>query len=49
MRLERMLRTVWPVTLMCQVLGVSVSGLFEHRQRNGKAQPPVPTGPAPSV
>lgn len=30
-------KTVWPVTLMCEVLGVSVSGFFEHRQRNGKA------------
>jgi putative transposase len=27
------LRTVWPLTLMCQVLGVSVSGFFEHRRR----------------
>jgi hypothetical protein len=36
------LKTVWPVTLMCQVLGVSVSGFFEHRQRSSKAAPPEP-------
>ena len=36
------LKTVWPVTLMCQVLGVSVSGFFEHRQRNGKTPPAGP-------
>lgn len=41
------LKTVWPVTLMCQVLGVSVSGFFEHRQRNRKATPPVPTASGP--
>jgi putative transposase len=39
------LKAVWPVTLMCLVLGVSVSGFFEHRQRNGKTPP---AGPAPS-
>ena len=38
------LKAVWPVTLMCQVLGVSVSGFFEHRQRSGKTRP---AGPAP--
>lgn len=38
------LKTVWPVTVMCQVLGVSVSGFFEHRQRAGKAAPPGPGG-----
>ncbi len=38
------LKTVWPVTLMCEVLGVSVSGFFEHRQRVGKA-PPSGRGP----
>jgi putative transposase len=38
------LKTVWPVTLMCEVLGVSVSGFFEHRQRAGKAPP---AGPGP--
>jgi hypothetical protein len=41
------LKTVWPVTLMCQVLGVSVSGFFEHRQRNSKAAPPVPPASGP--
>jgi hypothetical protein len=30
------LKAVWPVTLMCMVLGVSVSGFFEHRQRNAR-------------
>ena len=39
------LKAEWPVTLMCQVLGVSVSGFFEHRQRSGKAPP---ARPAPS-
>ena len=39
------LKAVWPVTLMCQVLGVSVNGFFEHRQRSGKTPP---EGPAPS-
>ncbi len=27
------LKTVWPVALMCLVLGVSVSGFFEHQRR----------------
>ena len=36
------LKTVWPVTLMCEVLGVSVSGFFDNRQRSSKAQPPGP-------
>lgn len=32
--------------LMCQVLGVSVSGFFEYRQRSSKAQPaPASLGP----
>ena len=39
------LKTVWPVRLMCLMLGVSVSGFFEYRQRNGKT---APSGPAPS-
>ena len=36
---------MWPVTLMCQVLGVSARGFFEHRQRGGKTPP---ARPAPS-
>ena len=39
------LKVVWPVTLMCQLLGVSVSGYFGHRQRNGKTPS---AGPGPS-
>ena len=23
----------WPITLMCELLGVSTSGFFEHRKR----------------
>ena len=38
------LKAVWPVTLMCLVLEVSVSGFFEYRQRGRK---PVPAGPGP--
>ena len=30
---------MWPVTLMCEVLGVSVSGFFEHRRRNRADRP----------
>ena len=40
------LRAVWPVTLMCRVLGVSVSGFFEHQQRNGKTPPAGSLHPA---
>jgi hypothetical protein len=40
------LKAVWPVTLMCLVLGVSVSRLFEHRQRNGKTPPAGSLHPA---
>jgi len=36
------LKAMWPVTLMCQLLGVSASGFFEHRQRSSKAAPPGP-------
>ncbi len=41
------LKTVWPVSLMCLVLGVSVSGFFEHRQRSIKARAPLPMGAGP--
>ena len=27
-------RAFWPITLMCDMLGVSTSGYFEHRQRS---------------
>ncbi len=36
------LMAVWPVTLMCQMLGVSISGFSEHRQRSGKTPPAMP-------
>ena len=39
-------KAVWPVTLMCEVLGVSASGYFEHRRRNGKT--PAQPGPGAS-
>ena len=32
-------KTQWPVTLSCEVLGVSPSGNFEHRRRQGMTQP----------
>lgn len=37
-------KRVWPVTLMCLVLGVSVSGFFQYQQRCRTA---VPSGPGP--
>ena len=33
----------WPITLMCEVLGVSASGFFEHR---GRATGPRHGGPS---
>lgn len=36
------LKAVWPVTLMCLVLEVSVSGFFEHRQRSRQSKPQGP-------
>lgn len=32
----------WPVTLQCEVLNVSASGYFEHRDRNDPTQPAKP-------
>ena len=39
------LKAVWPVTLMCAVLGVSVSGFFEHQRRSAR---PGSQGPRPT-
>ena len=36
------LKTVWPITWMCLVLEVSVSGFFEHRQRTRQTRPQGP-------
>jgi transposase InsO family protein len=36
------LKTVWPITLMCLVLEVSVSGFFEYRQRSRQTRPQGP-------
>ena len=33
-------RNLWPVSLTCEVLGVSASGFYEHERRAG--QPPAP-------
>lgn len=35
-------KTRWPVTLSCEVLGVSASGYFEHRRRQARTQPSKP-------
>jgi len=35
-------KTLWPVTLSCEVLGVSASGYFEHRKRQARTQPSKP-------
>ena len=32
----------WPVSLSCEVLGVSVSGYFEHQRRQYRRQPSRP-------
>ena len=37
-------RAVWPITLICEVLNVSVSGYFEHQRRRAQARPSVPGG-----
>ena len=37
-------RAVWPVTLICEVLGVSVSGYFEHQRRRAQDRPSGPGG-----
>ena len=35
-------RAAWPITLMCDVLGVSTSGYFEHRRRSTSHRPSQP-------
>ena len=37
-------RAAWPITLICEVLNVSVSGYFEHQRRRAQAQPSGPGG-----
>ena len=32
-------RTVWPVSLTCEVLRVSASGCYEHERRDGRPSP----------
>ena len=32
-------RRVWPVSLTCEVLGVSASGYYEHERRGGQPSP----------
>jgi len=35
-------KAVWPITLICLVLGVSVSGFFEHQRRRVQGEPSKP-------
>jgi len=35
-------KAVWPITLICEVLGVSVSGYFEHQCKRAQDRPSVP-------
>ena len=37
-------KAAWPISLTCEVLGVSASGYFEHRRRRDAAQPSKPGG-----
>ena len=37
-------RAMWPITLICEVLNVSVSGYFEHQRRRAQDRPSVPGG-----
>ena len=37
-------KAAWPVTLTCEVLGVSASGYFEHQRRRRIRQPSKPGG-----
>ena len=37
-------KVVWPVTMMCEVLGVSTSGYFEHQRRGQTSRPSRPGG-----
>jgi transposase InsO family protein len=36
------MRACWPVSLSCEVLGVSVSGYFEHQRRQQRSRPSQP-------
>ena len=35
---------MWPITLICEVFNVSVSGYFEHQRRRAQDRPSVPGG-----
>ena len=37
-------KAAWPVTVTCEVLGVSTSGYFEHQRRRRTSQPSQPGG-----
>jgi hypothetical protein len=37
-------KAAWPVTMTCDVLGVSASGYFEHQRRRRSTQPSRPGG-----
>ena len=37
-------KAAWPVTMTCEVLGVSASGYFEHQRRRQTSQPSQPGG-----
>ena len=37
-------KAAWPVTVTCEVLGVSASGYFEHQRRRRSSQPGQPSG-----
>jgi hypothetical protein len=36
------MKAIWPVSLSCEVLGVSVSGYFEHQRRQQWRRPSQP-------
>ena len=36
------MKAIWPVSLSCEVLGVSVSGYFEHERRRRQRRPSQP-------
>jgi transposase InsO family protein len=35
-------KAVWPITMTCEVLGVSTSGYFEHQRRRSSSRPSQP-------
>jgi len=37
-------KAAWPITLACEVLGVSASGYFDHQRRRTEASPSKPGG-----